>query len=145
MANLADFIEWCQEVARSTGNPVAQKVVDIFRNVDATNRQGHIKQSFYGIQAFFDEDPERLTAILLTSAMTPFQLQRSNLRTDWVRFLRAHVNDPQNPEGASIGRLRQVLNRRLGGVQTRGGGGDYELKIVATLAARYLAVIHYRP
>ena len=141
---LQGFIRWCEHLAEETDNPVAQRILTIFRNADATNRQGHIKQGFYGMKAFLDEDPRRMTPILDASARIPYPLQRSPLLTEWVRFLQNHINDPQNRDGASIVRLRQVLSQRLGGVQTTGGGGDYELKLVATLAPRYLAVSQYR-
>lgn len=144
MATLRGFIQWCEQLAQSTGNPVARKIGEIFHNVDATNRQGHIKQAFYGVKAFLDEDPQRLLPFLLASPNGPLQLQRSECRQEWVRFLHAHADDPINRDGASIRRLKQVLSRRLGGVQHTGGGGDYELKLLSALAPRYLATTQYR-
>ncbi len=60
MPALSSFIQWCEHLSQSSDSPIAHKIVEIFHNVYATNRQGHVKQSFYGIKSFFGSSDFRV-------------------------------------------------------------------------------------
>ncbi|OGO53025.1 MAG: hypothetical protein A2148_00840 [Chloroflexi bacterium RBG_16_68_14] len=132
---LSEFIRWCS----AQPGFAAEEVVKIHKNVDQTNRQGHIKQAFYGAQRFFQEFPEHLSYLRSQAPDQPFELDESPMIGDWIAFLQQFQNERDSNYDYDIGTLVRILPESLGGIVIGGGGGGYPLKLVFPLVARRMA------
>lgn len=131
---LAEFIRYCS----MSGGKAATDVIRIHANIDDNNRQGHVKQGYYGAQRFFQEYPQYKNTVAQSSPDHPFEIEDSELLDDWRRFLNDFQDEASSGYDYDIGTLIRILPASMGGIVIGGGGGGFPLKIVFPIIARML-------
>ncbi|MFQ5873153.1 MAG: phospholipase D-like domain-containing protein, partial [Dehalococcoidia bacterium] len=114
---LREFIRFCS----MHGGFAAEEIIKIHKNLDQTNRQGHIKQGFYGVQRFFQQYPHHLAYVRSQPPATPFEIEDSPIIADWRSFLNSFQDERDPNYDYDIGTLIRILPENLGGIITGGG------------------------
>ena len=99
---------------------------------------GHILQACGGVQRFLAKHPDHKRAIRRAPASRPFDPRGAMLK-DWCTFVASVPGQfGRRAFGYNMATLRGYLTPRRGGTRRRGGGGDYEFKIVLRLMATFM-------
>lgn len=136
-----DFGSWLEHNEDLAG---AKVLIEHWTNSTRQNRQGHFRQSFYGISRFLSEYPQWRPALSrqLTNLAYDevYQPSPPELMQDWLHHLNDHALD-NGPE-FSYPTLRNQLAPSMGGTRSGGGGAAGTTKRMFPLLARYLEEIH---
>lgn len=88
-------------------------------NTEWHNLQGHVKQSFYGVQRFLQENPQFMAGIAQSNINSPYAITGELLKI-WKHFLKTHRKEKTNEY--DLGVLYNIIPRNYGGRTTSGGG-----------------------
>ena len=89
-------------------------------NTNWHNLQGHVKQAFYGVQRFLQENPAFIARIAQSNMGAPYSMERE-MKKAWIDFLRKHRRE--QAIDYSLGVLYNQTPVEWGGRITGGGGG----------------------
>ena len=128
---ISEFIEFLDGQAGF----VVDEVRKIYFNLDGYNRTGHLKQGYYAVQRFFQENPDYLGEISQVSLDDAYNIRDNPvLLKDWRTFFQRTEAADEN-FGYDFAILRGYLTPNFGGRRTGGGGGDYPFRLVWTPVA----------
>ena len=130
----SSFLEFVEQ----HGGDIAEQILLIARNADGNNNTGKIKQAFYGVQRFLQENPHYISQVSQHPTSEWFDVGATGLVDKWRDFLRRFQDEESNEFGYSIPTLRGYLTATSGGHRTGGGGGDNQLKRVWPFVARLM-------
>jgi hypothetical protein len=125
LTRLSDFI---RALEASNLDFLKTEILKIYRNLDHNNRTGHLKQSFYAVQRFLREHPDRANAIS-QAPDEPFDVP-VDLLGDWMMFLNAHLGEVDDALDYNFAILHHELPPRWGGTRQGGGGASYPFQLV---------------
>ncbi len=89
-------------------------------NTNWHNLQGHVKQAFYGVQRFLQENPVFIARIAQGDINSPYAIT-GNVRKAWNSFLKTHRGE--RGSDYDLGVLYNQTPVDYGGRTTSGGGG----------------------
>ena len=134
LVSYSDFLAFLN----SEGSPLAADILTIARNLDNNNNTGKVKQAFYGIQRFLQEYPQHRSMVAGLPDDEWFDVARSQLASDWGRFLQDYSAEVSPAYGYSVPTLIGYLTPSSGGIRTGSGGGDNELNRVWPFVGRVM-------
>jgi len=99
------------------------------------NLQGHVKQAFYGVQRFLQENPSFIASVAQSDITTPYSI-RGKMREAWKRFLKTHRSEQASDY--DLGVLYNQTPTNYGGRTTTGGGGITYVRRSFPIVARMM-------
>ena len=99
------------------------------------NLQGHVKQAFYGVQRFLQENPSFIASVAQSDITTPYSI-RGKMREAWKRFLKTHRSEQASDY--DLGVLYNQTPTDYGGRTTTGGGGITYVRRSFPIVARMM-------
>jgi len=111
-----------------------QRCADIYRT-GWHNLQGHVKQSFYGVQRFLQENPIYIARIAKSDINSPYPL-KGQIKKTWIKFLKTHRKE--RTKEYDIGVLYNITPEAYGGRTTTGGGAIAFIKRSLPIVSRMM-------
>ncbi len=134
---LSDFIEFIDPMDRE----VPQTISDHHHNLSGQNRQGHVKQSYYGLVHFLSDSTQggEYLPELVAIPLDDYPRFSLSFVKAWGRFLDHNARTHDSDLGYSFSTLRNILPERMGGYVTHGGGAIGTFTRMVPLVARFLS------
>ena len=132
---ISQFIDF---LAGQTGY-VVEEIRTIYFNQDRNNRTGHLKQGYYAVQRFFQENPGYIAPLSQISLAEAYNIrEQQEIYDTWLAFFR-ESDEADEDFAYNFSILRGYLTANFGGHRTGGGGGDYPFRLVWTPVARMMS------
>lgn len=129
-----DFISYLEALRKSgiDTSKTAERLIAYANGLN--NLQGHVKQSFYGVQLFLMHNKKLIETIAAYDITKSFPL-KGRILSKWALFLGRH-NDRTSEYDFQV--LRNILPTYAGGVQINGRGAIAEVRRSLVPVARML-------
>lgn len=115
--HIEDFIRYCRKIRKK--NDDADEIVKRYEGKH--NLQGHVKQSYYGVQLFYRYLVESKRMVKLMEKNIPLSEQK--WMNDFKSFIKSRSKNFDGKAGFRMGTLRRIIPDSVGGVVVGGGGG----------------------
>ena len=131
-----EFLAYIKDLRKRRINvsKTGQKCVDDY-TTNWHNLQGHVKQAFYGVQRFLQENPLFIARIAQTDVNSLYPLE-GNIRRSWKRFLNMYKSEKGTDY--DIGVLYNQTPTKYGGRTVSGGGGITYIRRSFPIVARMM-------
>lgn len=134
-------VQVLEQFCRQNPSYLTNVVLGTSTGTDRTNRTGHVHQSFFTIQRFFQEHPEYVPQIASSSLEEDFEpASVPGLVVAWVDFMRSHAGEAGEPPFQyAFSSMIRNLPPAYGGDRTGGGGWVAPFKRAWPITARIVS------